>query len=146
MAKKEEVAETKEVATTENAPAVIDDGTGKMVSISDVLKQMEEAEVGMELVSDYLKFEIGQSERLLFYEMGTIKDQNSEDAEETKQAVVFIDKFGKMRKTADVVLVNFCANLESKGKKLVPLQVECIGMKGVKPRQYREFSIKNLLM
>lgn len=145
MAKETKKDEAAEVVGG-NAPAVIEVETGKEMSVADVFAQMEAAEIGLELGSDYFKLEGGESERVIFVEMTEINKINSTDGEMV-EAVKLLTKNGRYAINADKVIVSTCRALAAKGRNNVPLQITCKGeVKGKSGFKYKEFAINELIM
>lgn len=144
MAKEKTETTTEEVVG--NAPAVIEFETGKEMSVAEVFAQMDKADVGLELGSDYFKLEGGESERVIFVEMTEINKINSTDGEMV-EAVKLLTKNGRYAINADKVIVSTCRALAAKGRSNVPLQITCKGeVKGKSGFKYKEFAINELLM
>lgn len=140
------MSEVKENVETANAPALIANAEGKMLDVQDLIKQVNAAEVGMELTSDYIKWVMAEEVRLLFVEMGTMKKINGEDGETVPAAKFLAASDGKLKICGDVVLVSFGQGLAAKGQTLVPLAITYIADKGKAGNKYRDFSIKSLLL
>lgn len=143
MAKKEEVAE--EVIQS-NAPAVIENENGVQVSTLELLKQVEEASVGLELGTDYLKLEAGETVRVIFVEMTEMNGIGSQDGQMV-EAVKLLGSDGRFKLNGDKVIVSTCRTLSQKGRKNVPLQIihkgVAISKKGFK---YADMQINELLI
>lgn len=143
MAKKEETAKPAE-ETTSNVPATLKQN-GKEVAIADILKQVEEAEVGQELGSDYFTLEVGEEARVVFIEMATINKLNGNAGEKT-DAVRLLGVDGRMKICADKVIVSICGNLAQKEEFNTPLQITCTGKKkSSNGFSYKEFTVNKLI-
>lgn len=143
MAEKKEKTSEKEVIG--NAPAVIATEGGKEVNVADLFKQIDNADVGLELGADYFKLEAGETDRVIFVEMTEITAINKPG--EMTEAVKFLAKDGRFKINADKVIVSTCRALALKERKNVPLQITCTGeAKGKNGFKYKEFKINELLM
>ena len=141
MAKKEEVAE----ATGQNTGLVTIAGeNGQSVNVSDLLAQISEAEVGQELGSDYLTFEVGEETRVVFIEMTKMNKMGSDS--EMIDAVRLLGLDGKLKINADKVLVSIGKTLAQNNRRNVALQVTCVGMIKSPKGSYRDLKINELLM
>lgn len=141
MGKKEEVA----AATEQNTGLVTIAGeNGQSVNVSDLLAQISEAEVGQELGSDYLTFEVGEETRVVFIEMTKMNKMGSDS--EMIDAVRLLGLDGKLKINADKVLVSIGKTLAQNNRRNVALQVTCVGMIKSPKGSYRDLKINELLM
>lgn len=135
----------KEETKTETLPVqAIEGENGKMVSAAELLKQMNEAEVGQELGSDYWTIEPGESERVIFMEMTQMNKMG--ESSEMIDAVRLLGADGKFKICADKVLVSTCRNLANKGRRNVAIQVTCKGKIKTPKGTYKDLQINELLM
>lgn len=141
MAKKEEVANATEQST---GLVSIAGENGQSVNVSDLLAQIVEAEVGQELGSDYMTFEVGEETRVVFIEMTKMNKMGSDS--EMIDAVRLLGLDGKLKINADKVLVSIGKSLTQNNRKNVALQISCVGMIKSNKGSYRDLKINELLM
>lgn len=132
-----------EVATNEVVPTIVNEN-GKEVSVTDLLAQINEAEVGIELGSDYWTIEPGETERVVFMEMTQMNKMGSDN--EMIDAVRLLGQDGRFKICADKVIVSTCRNLSNKGRKNVALSVTCKGKIKTAKGSYKDFQINELIM
>lgn len=141
MAKKEEVAN----AAEQNTGLVSIAGeNGQSINVNDLLAQITEAEVGQELGSDYMTFEVGEETRVVFIEMTKMNKMGSDS--EMIDAVRLLGLDGKLKINADKVLVSIGKSLTQNNRRNVALQVSCIGMIKSPKGSYRDLKINELLI
>lgn len=134
--------------TAENKPALLKNEKGATVNVNQLLDQIKKAEVGMEVTSDYHKFEDGVENRLVFIEMVKMPGKGTKQGE-LVDCVKFIHADdGRYKKNADAVFVSYCQELESKGKTLVPLTVTSKGKIQSKSGggEYSDLTISDLIL
>lgn len=145
MAKKVEET-TLPAAKPSNVPATIENEQGKVLSIDEMFSQIESAELGQELASDYFKLEVGESERVIFVKMTEINAMNGKNGE-MAEAVKLIASDRRYKVNADRMIVSTCKALSIEGRENVPLEISCIGEKKSKAGfKYKEFKINELNM
>lgn len=132
-----------EVATQEVVPTILNE-QGREVSVSDLMAQISQAEVGIELGSDYWTIEPGETERVVFMEMTQMNKMGSDS--EMIDAVKLLGPDGKFKICADKVLVSTCRNLASKGRQNVALQIVCKGKIKTAKGSYKDLQINELIM
>lgn len=132
-----------EVATQEVVPTIVNEN-GKEVSVTDLLAQINQAEVGVELGSDYWTLEPGETERVVFMEMTQMNKMGSDN--EMIDAVKLLGPDGKFKICADKVLVSTCRNLAAKGRKNVALSITCKGKIKTAKGSYKDLQINELIM
>lgn len=143
MAKKQEEVETLPAVKPSNVPTTIEREDGAVLSIDDMFEQIESAELGLQLDSDYFKLEAGESARVVFVEMTQIPKLNRPG--EMTDAVKLIGKDKRYKINADAVIVSTCKALDIAGRTNVPLDITCIGEKrGKNGFNYKQFVICEL--
>lgn len=133
---------------TENKPAILKNEKGQTVNVNALLDQIKKAEVGMEVTSDYHKFEDGIENRVVFIEMVKMPGKGTKQGT-LIDAVKFIHvEDGRYKKNADAVFVSYCQELEAKGKTLVPLAVTSKGKIQSKSGggEYSDLQVNDLLL
>lgn len=125
--------------------AVINDSNGKSLNVAELLKQMESADLGQELGSDYFTLEPGETSRVILTEMTEMNKMGGKAGEVT-DAVNMIGPDGRMKICADKVIVSAARNLSSKGKLPTPVQITCTGKTKGQNGTYKEFTINALLL
>lgn len=129
--------------TKEEAVATIKTESGKVVNVNELIAQVQEAEVGMEITADYLKFVEGEETRIIFVEMTKMKGMG-EKADEMVDAVRCIGLDGRYKVNADTKLVSACRHLALKTTNPVALQVTHKGMIKGNNGKYADLEIKEL--
>lgn len=132
-----------EVVTQEVVPTILNE-QGREVSVSDLMAQISQADVGVELGSDYWTIEPGETERIVFMEMTQMNKMGSDS--EMIDAVKLLGPDGKFKICADKVLVSTCRNLASKGRQNVALQIVCKGKIKTAKGSYKDLQINELIM
>lgn len=139
------MAETKEVATT--GIVEVANENGKIVSTADLLKQLESAELGNEIGSDYFTLEPGEEARLLFVEMTEMNGMGDQEGAMIPAVKLFNPKDGKYKINADKVVVSACRALAAKKRSNVAISIVCVGTtKSAKGFKYKDFQINELLL
>lgn len=144
MATKEKEKEQKNDETS-NQLMQIQTEEGKIVSVEEIFKQIENAEVGMEIGADYFKIEPGEQKRVLFVEMTEMNGIGEKNGQMIP-AVRLMAGDGRFKINADKVLVSTCRALSEKGRKNVPIQITCKGMLKGPKGSYRDLVVNELLM
>lgn len=138
-------AETKEVSS--NVPTVIETETGVHVDTATLLNQIQDAEVGLELGSDYLTFAEGQVERVVFIEITEMPGMGAQKGTMVEAVKLLSASDGRFKINGDRVLVSTCKTLSLKGRKNVPLQVVHKGIAISKSGfKYKDLQINELLL
>lgn len=92
-----------------------------------------------EITGEYLKIEVGETRRVLFIGMTTMKKIDGEDGERTP-AAKFITDSGEHVINADAVVVSTCQSLQP----YTPLELIATGLAGTKNKEYKKFKIIKL--
>lgn len=147
MAKKAnaEVEQTEEQNTQSGVVATITDEKGKEVNVAQLLEQINNAEVGQELTSEYFTLEPGENSRVVLLEMTEMNKMGGE-AGETTDAVRLLGSDGKFKICADKVIVSTARSILKDGKKNIPVLITCTGKSKSAKGTYKEFTINSLLM
>ena len=135
-----------ETATAETSNELVTVNNQTM-TVEALQAQLNAAEVGQELSSDYFTLEPGEAERVIFMQMTEMQGMG-EKKDEMVEAIKFLSaKDGKLKINADKALVGVCKGLASSGKKNVPLEITCTGFaKSKSGFKYKEFSIRELIL
>lgn len=113
---------------------------GKVLDMTEMGAVLSEltARPENEITADYIKLKPGESTRIFFQEMTTIKSIKEGAIEgETSPAIRFVTEEGFFGINADTVIVSTCSKL----KKPTPLEITCTGTGGSKTREYKTFKI-----
>jgi len=132
-------------APVQGTVATIRGNDGKTTDVAELLKQMNEAEVGQELGSDYFTLEPGETARVIALEM-TQMNKMGATAGEMVDAVSLIGPDGRQKICADKVIVSAVRGLANKGKLPTPIQIQCTGKTKGQNGTYKEFTINALLL
>lgn len=135
--KKEETA----VAVKDEKIVTIGDET---MNIDQLVEQVGQMKVGATISSDYWTPEVGESVKVVFAGMSSMKALNAQSENDTVPAVKLLMTEGESKglfvKNADKVLVGICKDLTAPK----PILIECTGKDGKPGRQYKTFVVKEL--
>jgi len=134
-----------EVANVAGTVATIESNDGKVVDVADLLKQMESADIGQELGSDYFTLEPGEEQRVIITKMTEMNKMGGASGEMI-DAVNLIGSDGRQKICADRVLVSVSKGLAKDGKLPCPVQITCTGTKKTAKGTYKEFTVNQLLL
>ncbi len=139
------MAETKEVVPAQVTE--IENESGKIVSVAELAKQFETAEVGTAIGADYFTIEPGEEARLLFVEMTEMNGMGADKDKMIDAVKLFDPKDGRFKINADKVVVSACKSLAAKDRSNVAIQITCTGMtKSKNGFKYKDFTINELLV
>ena len=141
------MADKKNVEETPKAGSIATiEANGKVLNVQDLLAQMEKAEVGQELGSDYFTMEPGESKRVILTGITQMKGMGAKSAEMV-DAAELVGTDGRRKICGDTVIVSLVQNLLQKEQLPKPVQITCTGTtKGKNGFSYKEFEINALLM
>ena len=117
------------------------------VNVAALLKEMKTAKAGIELVSEYYKFQVGEVVRAIVLGVKKMPKINGKEGE-TVNAIKMLTSEGQWIITADVVLVSTLLDAaisfdEHKTKAMV--EIKCTGESaGSVAGTYKTFSVKTL--
>lgn len=128
---------------TSELPTLAIEG-GKELSIADLQKQLQTAEAGESLNSEYLKFEDGVEYRLVFMSMTEMRGMGDKKNQMVPSVKLLDSADGKIKVNTDVVMVSTCQALDLKGRVNVPILVVSKGMIQGAAGEYRDLKINEL--
>jgi len=116
------------------------------LSIAEIQAQLKTAEAGESLNSEYLTFEDGVENKVVFIGMTTMRGLGAKSNEMVASVKLLDGADGKIKVNTDVVMVSTCQNLDLQGKINVPLAVISKGFKPAKSGggEYRDLQINEL--